>query len=343
VNTTTSTAAKLPPISIIIPTFNEEGFIRDCIKSLVDGRYPKALIEVLVIDGGSTDGTCNVVSQLEQESDINIHLFENPKKITPAAVNIGIKNAQHDIIVWVGAHAIYDTAYLVSLVETLRDEDCASVGGLLSPMGRTNTGKTIAIATTHKFGIGNAKYRYAKNKQSVDTVFGGCWNKKDVARLGGFNEQWVRNQDYEFNCRLREQVGKIILDPRAKCHYFCRETIAQLAKQYYQYGFWRYKTYLKHSNSFGVRQVMPVLLLLGLISSAILGAFGNKLSLLVPLIYLSSSLAVSLILSIKNRQLNHLILLPVIFATLHLSWAVGFAKSAMQHMFVANLHNDAQR
>ena len=247
--------------------------------------------------------------------------------------------ARHDIIVWVGAHAIYDQDYLPCLVETLIDEDCASVGGHLSPIAKTETGNAIAIATTHKFGIGNAKYRYATNRQSVDTVFGGCWKKEDVKKIGGFNELWVRNQDYEFNCRLREHVGEIILEPKAKVHYFCRETIPKLASQYYQYGFWRYKTYLEHSSSFGIRQAIPLALLFGLAGSALLGLLGNRLGLAVPLVYLSCSCAISLLLSIQYKRLNYLILMPLIFATLHLAWAFGFIKNAVQHLFNINAQN----
>lgn len=330
------TSSHLPPISIIVPTFNEENFIDDCIKSLLNGSYPKELIEILIIDGGSTDSTHEVIATLTNASDANIQLLHNPKKITPAAVNIGITNAQHNIVIWVGAHAIYDNDYLVSLVKTLIEKDYASVGGLLSPVGKTKTGEAIAVATTHKFGIGNAKYRYATTRQSVDTVFGGCWKKENITKIGGFNERWVRNQDYEFNCRLREHIGEIILEPKAKCYYFCRETITQLAKQYYQYGFWRHQTYLKHPNSFGLRQAMPVLLLLGLVCSAILAILDNKLSLLLPLVYLLSSLIVSLILSLKHKHFSYLILLPLIFATLHLVWAFGFIKGAIQHIFMQN-------
>jgi len=182
----------------------------------------------------------------------------------------------------------------------------------------------------------NAKYRYSTSRQSVDTVFGGCWKKENVKEVGGFNELWVRNQDYEFNCRLRKIIGKIILEPKAICHYYCRETIAQLASQYYQYGFWRYKTYLEHSSSFGIRQAMPVALLIGLVASALLTIFGSALGLLLPLVYASTSLAVSSVLSVRHKRINYLVLLPLVFATLHLAWAFGFIKNAALHLFFKN-------
>jgi len=319
----------LPSISILIPTLNEEHFIDGCISSLINGNYPKELIEILVIDGGSTDQT---IQRVEQLSNIGnpIKLIHNTKKIVPAALNLGLSIAKNDFIIWVGAHAIYHDNYLTNSVQTLIDEDCASVGGVISPIAKTTTGKAIAIATSSKFGIGNAKYRYTKSKQSVDTVFGGCWKKQDVIKVGGFNESWVRNQDYEFNFRLRSQIGKIILNPDIKCKYYCRERISLLAVQYFNYGFWRFQTFKQHPSTFTLRQAAPILLLFGLLISLIFLINGLCIGLLIPFIYITANLLSSTYLSIKKNHPLLIILLPIIFATLHLTWASGFTKGAIQ-------------
>ena len=321
--------SKIPQISIIIPTFNEADFIAPCITSLLEGDYPSSKIELLVIDGGSTDETCAVVNSLRSTYQ-QIKLLHNPKKIVPSAMNIGIEAASNEIIIWVGAHALYQHDYLLNCVRILLEEDCASVGGIIKPIGKTMVGKAIAIATVNKFGIGNAKYRNAKNRQSVDTVFGGCWKKENVLKVGGFNEKWVRNQDYEFNHRLRTEIGEIILDPSICCEYYCRESLSGLAKQYFGYGFWRFQTLVKHPSSFSPRQAAPLLLLLGLLFSLIILFFNPTLGLIIPSTYLVMSLAVSITLSIKTRKLSHFFLLPLIFATLHLSWAFGFYKNAIK-------------
>jgi len=315
----------LPPVTIIIPTFNEQSFIERCVMSILSGSYPKADLEILIIDGGSTDKTLEIINSLsERHSSVKVLL--NPKKIVPSAVNIGIACASHDYIVWLGAHATYDSNYIRFSIETLLDEKCASVGGVITPVGQSKTGKAIAAATSSKFGVGNAKYRYATEKQAVDTVFGGCWKKEDILRIGGVNESWVKNQDYELNCRLRELVGKIILDPRVKCNYFCRESIHGLAKQYFNYGFWRFRTFAKHPKSLTIRQVAPLVLLMGFIASALIAFIDPMLGLLLPSIYISANLLTSLFLSFKHGQLGYILLLPSIFVTLHLCWAVGFAK-----------------
>jgi len=318
----------LPPISIVIPALNEEGFIIDCINSISKGSYPADKIEIIVVDGGSRDNTVEQVEQLSLRH-LNIVLLTNPKKITPAAMNIGINAAKYDLLMWCGAHAIYDKNYVLYSVNTLLDQpNAASVGGVITPIAKTTTGKAIAIATSSKFGIGNAQYRYATKRQYVDTVFGGCFFKKDIIKVGGFNEAWIRNQDYEINHRLRTLIGPIILDPKIRCQYFCRESISKLSVQYFNYGFWRFNTLLKHPNSFTYRQAAPVLLCIGMLLSFALALAGNSLGWLIPFTYLASCLLTSTILATANTQPSLLIYLPIIFPVLHISWGTGFIKSA---------------
>ncbi|NNC99273.1 MAG: glycosyltransferase [Gammaproteobacteria bacterium] len=322
----------LPAVTVIIPTFNEESFIVECINSLVDGNYPLERMELLVVDGHSNDQTQKKVLDLAAEHGI-IKLLQNPKRIVPAAVNVAIAAATHDILVWVGAHAIYDADYLVNSVKVLVEEDCASAGGIITPVGKSIVGKAIAAATASAFGVGKPKYRHADKRQAVDTVFGGCWRKENIVKIGGFNEQWVRNQDYELNCRLRELVGEIILDPGIRCQYYCRESIPALARQYYDYGYWRFRTFLKHPESFTTRQAAPLLLFAGILISPALSYFNPVLASLVPLTYGLALISVGAMLSVKHRQPLYAFLLPVIFATLHLCWAVGFIKSGLQNLF----------
>ncbi|MEM7359271.1 MAG: glycosyltransferase family 2 protein [Pseudomonadota bacterium] len=312
-----------PKISIIIPAYNEEGFIADCISSLLNNGYPQHCIEIIIVDGSSTDRTRQIVENIDAGSG-KIVLVHNEKKIVPVAMNLGIAAASHDIIIWVGAHATYEPDYLGNSVRILLEGNCASVGGVIKPVGNTLVGQAIAVATSSKFGIGNAKYRYANRRQTVDTVFGGCFLKQSVEQIGGFDESWIRNQDYEFNWRLRHQVGDIVLDPSIQCRYFCRESISGLARQYYQYGYWRFRTLRKHPSSFTFRQAAPVMLLAGLVSSAIMFAIHPVFAIVIPASYLALSLLVSLVLSYSSRRPSFLILLPIIFATLHLSWALGF-------------------
>ncbi len=320
------------PVTVLVPTYNEQSFIIDCLDSIIEGDYPLEAIEILVIDGNSTDSTAELVTSYSKKHPF-VKLLSNDKKIVPAAINIGLESASHNVILWVGAHGIYSSDYIINSVRVLKEEKCASVGGVITPVGKTKIGRAIAVATTSKFGIGNAKYRYATKRQSVDTVFGGCWNKDDALSIGGFNEKWTRNQDYEFNCRLRENIGEIILDPSIRCTYFCRETIRGLAKQYFQYGFWRFHTFKEHSSSFTVRQAAPLLLLFGTLLSVALLILDSKVGYLIPVTYLSIAILCSLTLSVEHKTPSYIFLLPIIFATLHFFWAFGFVKSASYYLF----------
>lgn len=322
-----------PSVSIIIPCLNEEGFITPCITSLIDDSYPKDKIELLVVDGGSTDSTLKEVQELGDRFD-NVRILHNPKQITPAAMNIGITASSNEIIIWCGAHARYQKDYILNSVKTLIETNCASAGGVITPIAHSEMGKAIAIATTSRFGIGNAKYRYAKQRQQVDTVFGGCFAKSSVTKIGGFDESWIRNQDSEFNYRLRLNVGPIVLDPSIQCEYYCRETLSSLSKQYFQYGYWRCKTAIKHPDSMSFRQIIPIALNLGLLCSIALSLSDTPyrtLGALIPILYLVANIVASAQLARLNNKMWLALRLPAIFASIHISWGAGFLFSATKH------------
>jgi len=324
--------ANLPPVSVLIPALNEAGYIKQCIESIISGSYPSEKLEVLVIDGGSADDTipCARMADLKSAS---LRIVRNQKKIVPAAMNIGLAEATNEVIIWVGAHAIYSSRYIETLVTTLTKRNCGSVGGLLLPRGETLIGKSIAAATSSKFGIGNAKYRFAKDVCEVETVFGGCWYRSDIIKIGGFNENWVRNQDFELNTRIRKLIGPLVLNPAAQCHYFCRQSFKSLAKQYFQYGYWRWKTVLTHRDTFSARYAAPPFLLLSLFMSLVMALAGLKFWFWVPSFYLATLLAHSVFLTVRHKNLFFLILLPVTLMIVHLTWATGFYSGFFNSLF----------
>ena len=316
-----------PFVSVLVPVLDEEDYIIDCLESVAEGHYPLSRLEVLVIDGGSSDGTTNLVQTYIFRHPW-VRLLYNPGRTVPAAMNLGIAEARHDILVWLGAHAVYAPEYLIRSVSILQSENCAAVGGIIQPEGKTLLGSAIANATSSWFGTGRAPYRHATERMTVDTVFAGCWHKKDLLAIGGFDEAWVHNQDYELNHRLRSQVGPIILDPEIRCRYYCRETLGALAKQYFQYGYWRFRTLIRHPGSFRARQGAPVLLLLGLCISGVLSIYGSWLAVLVPVSYLLLTAIVSLFNAIAEKRFVYAFLLPLVFPVIHLSWALGFVRSS---------------
>ena len=239
-------------------------------------------------------------------------------------MNIGIQHASAEILLWAGAHSTYDKNYIAHSVSLLEDKKAASVGGIIVPIGTTITGKAIAIAASNPFGVGNAKYRYTNQEGWVDTVFAGCFRKKDILKIGGFNEKWQVNQDGELNYRLRDMIGKIYLSPKIRSHYYVRDSYTKLAKQYYHYGIGRSKTLIRHPKSITPRQVVAPVFVVVLFASLI-----YSVTSLVPfLLLLLVHSGVGFFYIGKNRKSElrfaTKIRVYIAFLTMHITWGMGF-------------------
>ncbi len=308
-------------MTVLVPTFNEERYIADCLDSLLTGEFDAAQLEILVIDGGSTDRTRDIVSKYEQ-SHPGVRLIENPAKIVPSALNIGARTAVGEILVWVGAHANYAPDYVSKSVELLVETGAASVGGKLTAVGEGFIGESIAFALSLPTGTGNAQYRSGEQAKWVDTVFGGCWWKEDFLSVGGFDERWVVNQDTEYNFRLRQQVGGIYFSPEITCKYFVRNSFPKLARQYYRYGIWRAKTFLKHPSSLKPRQLLPALFVATLVFSLAVTPW-TSLPIVGVLVIYSAALIFVLF---NSRKVGIAVKCMAFLSTvvLHMSWGSGF-------------------
>lgn len=312
----------LPYVSTIVPVWNEERFIARCLDSIIDNDYPHDKFEVLVIDGMSTDRSREIIKKYSQHYS-NIKLLDNPKKIRGPAMNIAIRAAKGAIIICMDAHVIYASDYIRRCVELLQTTSAANVGGIQKAVGYNYVTRVIALATTTPFGIGDAEFRYLKKEKWVDTVYLGAWYKETLEKVGLFNEEWVRNGDYELNCRIRKAGGKILLSPKIKCQYFVRGSLIKLVKQYFEYGMWRVKTTVAHPDSIRWRHLFPPALIIWLILSLILALFGVKIWWAPITIYLLYTTVVSLGIAF----LKGIIYFPLLISTfwiLHLCWGIGY-------------------
>jgi succinoglycan biosynthesis protein ExoA len=316
-------------VTVIVPMYNEERYILNCLDAILSQDY-QGPMEVLVIDGGSTDNSHQIVHRVMGESRIPIRLLYNPKRIVPASLNIGIRSAQGDIVVRVDAHAIIGKDYVRKCVEYLQSSGADNVGGLMRPVqNQTRIGQAIALAMSCPFGVGTGKFHYSEREEFVDTVYLGAFRKSTLLALGGYDETFLRNQDYELNYRIRQAGGKILLTPAIKSHYYTRASLKKLWSQYFQYGFWKVQMLRKHPRSVRVRQLVPPLFALTLLLSGALSAFSSLAAWLLALMIASySSLSLAFSFSIAARKgWRYLPILPVIFACLHLSWGLGFLYS----------------
>jgi glycosyltransferase involved in cell wall biosynthesis len=317
-----------PQVSIIIPCRNEEMFIGKCLESIIANDYPKEKLEVLVIEGISEDKTKEIVNKYAKRFSF-IKLLSNLKKIIPAALNIGIQNANGDIIIRMDAHNVYSKDYISKCVKYLTEYNVDNVGGIWVTLPGNNTivAESIALALSHPFGVGNAYYRIGlKEPKFVDTVPFGCYKREIFDIIGLYDEDLIRNEDDEFNNRLIKNGCKILLVPDIVSYYYARETLAKLWKMCFQYGYFKPLVAKKSGVILTWRQLIPVLFVGSLITACILLFFSKSfifLFLLILFSYLITNIGVSLSIAFK-KGLKHIFSLPIVFSTLHFSYGYGY-------------------
>jgi glycosyltransferase involved in cell wall biosynthesis len=314
-----------PQVSVVIPVRNEEAHIAECLQTVLAQDYPMEQLEVLVVDGVSSDRSREIVASFISQYS-NVRLLDNPRHIIPAALNIGIANARGQVIIRVDARCRLARDYVRRCIEYLRVTGADNVGGPMRAVGRNYLGQAIALATSSLFGIGDSKFHYLEHEEYVDTVYLGAYHRESFTHIGLFDETLAANEDYELNYRLRVAGGKIFCTPVIKSIYYCRDSFPELWKQYFKYGFWKAQVIRKHPRSTQPRHLIApsfvstigVAGLFSLVSRPAVYLF-----LLVLTIYVLFSLAFSIAIALRKGW-QYLPILPVVFTTLHLSWGSGF-------------------
>lgn len=273
-----------PSVSILLPTLNERAFIRDVLDSLTGQDYP-FVHEILVIDGGSSDGTTEVVRCIE---DSKVRVVANPDVTAAAALNRGLSAATGDVIVRADAHALYDADYVKRCVEVLLETGASNVGGRMTAVGTTSMGRAVAAVTSSPFGIGPGRFHYSEGRHDVETVYLGCWWREFLESLGGWDAdqlQWAA-EDQELNFRIRSGGGRVVLDSSIQSYYFPRETARGLGRQYFNYGIAKASTLAKHRRMPYLRPLAPAGLVGSSAAMAVVGKGGWRISpILVHLVF----------------------------------------------------------
>ena len=318
--------APLPFVSVIVPMRNEERCIGGCLRSLAAQDYPRDRFEVLVVDGGSTDGSRRVAEDVARETGLPLRLVSNPRRSTPSGLNVGIAQARGEVIARVDAHAEVDARFLSESVSALLKSDADAVGGPIRSVGDGLVGGAIALAMSSPFGVGNAAFRYSQEEQYTDTVAFPAYRRGVFERLGLFAEDLEWGEDDEFHYRLGDAGGRILLTPRIASTYFTRSSLAALARQYFRYGRVKVGVLRRHPRRTRARQLVPGAFVLGLAVTGALatlrGPFVLPLAALAGA-YGAASLAASLRATGRGNR-RYLPVLPVAFACLHLSYGLGF-------------------
>jgi glycosyltransferase involved in cell wall biosynthesis len=321
---------------VIVPCYNEERFIGKALVNLAE-QYSSEAYEIIVVDGMSNDRTREVVEEFQQSHpELSIRLLDNPQRKIPHALNRGIAAARGEIIARMDAHAAPSRGYIRRCVEVLSEGNAAVVGMpcRVRPGADTATARAIAIAVSHLFGIGDAKYRLGtdgdglEQQEEVDTVAFACFSKSLWSELGGFDEKLLTNEDYDFNYRVRARGERVMLDRLAHCDYFARPTLAKLASQYLRYGAWKARMLRGRPRSLKLRQLVAPAFVA---SIALLAAAGFRRSIAWWMLalefgtYLMAALSFAYHATRKNRDRSAvLLMLPLAFFTIHFSWGTSF-------------------
>jgi succinoglycan biosynthesis protein ExoA len=323
--------SSLPEVSVVIPCLNEAQTITVLLEELAE-QYDPQHYEIIVVDGMSSDGTRQLVHCfIEEHSELAVKLIDNPAKLIPTALNLGIAAARGDIIVRMDAHSIPSPNYVRQCVASLQDREITIVGmpWKIVPGTETRVAKAIAVASAHPFGVGDAQYRRATPGPSVlvDTVPFGVFRKATWEQMRGYDPSLHTNEDYDFNYRARQAGGRVLLDRSGYCTYIARPTFSGLARQYFRYGGWKLEMLRLHPESLRWRQLAAPVLVLLLVLSAILSVRSTlALTFLVALVFSYVSLAVFFGSRI-SRKTTDLRLAPAVacaFAVMHFSWGTSF-------------------
>ena len=331
----------LPKVSLIVPCFNEESFIAGILLDIEQQIYPKELIELFVVDGRSTDKTRDVYEATLDSINYTSHLIDNPDRIAPIAMNLGIQAATGDYIFIWGAHASYPNNFIEQMIDLALRTGADCVGAVCNTLPRINSPKGTAIAEVlqHPIGVGNASFRTGiEAVKEVDTVAFGCYKKECFDTYGVFNPQLVRNQDIELNKRIVNNGGRILLDPNTNCTYFARSNFRGLWSNNFGNGEWVVKT-AKITGQFealSLRHFVPLLFVTGLIIcislslinmiTQMLPPFMNSIFLSPIFFYILVIAMVSARISLKNKQIKIWLNAIFAFAVLHISYGLGSLK-----------------
>ena len=305
-------------VSVILPLYNEEKYIKNCIDSLISQTYPKDKMEWILVDGNSTDRTVEIINDYIKTGDYPIVLLHNQKKKTPYALNMAIGEAKGKYIIRLDAHSYFYPDYIEKCVHYLDTTDADNVGGLAETEASGFVGQAIAT----KLGVGGSDFRIGEGNRFVDTVPFGAFRKEVFTRVGLFNPKLLRSEDNDMNSRIRQSGGKIWLAEDIRFKYYCRDTIKGILKMGIQNGNALFFTLRENPKAMSIRHFIPFLFLLSLILlpviSLIIPFFWNVLALELALYTL-----LTMFYSFCNKTPAYGLITIWLYPTFHIVYGFG--------------------
>ena len=309
-------------ISVILPVRNEAAHLADSVRAILSQDF-QGLFEVVLAIGPSSDGTEAIARTLAQ-ADSRVVIVENPTGRTAAGLNLAVKSSQYSNIVRVDGHSEIPQNYLSLVLEILTQSGAVNVGGVMAAIGKSVFERAVARAMRSPLGVGASRFHTGGMAGAVDTVYLGAFRKEALLAVGGFDERFIRAQDWELNFRLRSVGGLIYFNPRLVVTYRPRSTVSALARQYFDYGRWRRVVSRRHEGTINYRYLAPPFTVLVSTLSIILGTFISTIFLLPALVYALFILLASIVI---GKSLGEIISLPLVLLTMHMCWGMGFLSS----------------
>ena len=308
-------AAEWPDVDVVMPIRNEAEHLAAAVAAVRSQEY-RGRVRIFLGVGPSDDGTERVAAELVATGD-DLVVVDNPSGLTPSALNVAIRAGAAPVVVRVDGHSELSDGYIQRAVETMQRTGAVNVGGLQVPVATTPFEHAVAAATTSWLGTGGASYRIGGQEGPVDTVFLGVFDRSAIEVVGLFDERLIRNQDYELNIRLRKVGGTVWFDPELSVGYRPRGSWTALAKQYFEYGYWKAVVVRMHPASAKLRQLAPPAAVGGILLSVAVGLRWRGLF-AVPLAYGATAL------SAGTQARTGLFRAAATTICIHFTWAGGF-------------------
>ncbi|MBD2866180.1 glycosyltransferase family 2 protein [Paenibacillus oceani] len=313
-------------VSVVMPIRNEEKYIVNCIETLMKQDYPKKNLEIILVDGCSTDKTKEILNEYQNKHPNLIKVIENPNKTVQYALNIGILAAQGVYIVRLDAHSEYANDYISKCVHYLETTDATNVGGPTIVKGKTELQKVIASSYHSTFGMGGGNHHNEQYEGYSETVFLGAYRKESILRFGLYDENFPRNEDDELNYRIKKNGGKVFVTPQIKSVYFPRNSLKALFKQHFEYGYWKVAVIKKHNKPARITHLVPGAFVVFNIVGLPLSLMFNPIAVFYCMVMLLYFLLNGYY-SATNKHISGLfnkITLFLVHIILHVSYGTGF-------------------
>jgi succinoglycan biosynthesis protein ExoA len=310
-----------PTVTVVVPARNEEAFIGSCLDSILAQDYGD--LEVLVIDGDSTDGTTTIV-EAYAERDPRVRLLRNGRRLIPISLNLALAEARGTWLIRVDAHATVPPDYVGRAVAHLETGRWGGVGGRKDGIGRVPAGRAVAAAMASRFGVGGSTYHHGTTPRPVDHVPFGAYPVELARRLGGWDEELAVNQDFEFDCRVRQAGNELLFDPELAIEWHCRQSVGALFQQYRRYGRGKVAVAAKHPGSVRPRHLAAPALVASLALALVAGRRrpAALAAVVVPYSGAVAAATVATARTIDDPEARRWV--APAFVAMHVGWGVGF-------------------